>query len=115
MSALQTGFNTHLMLIHGSGLNPLQIRFDRVRTIILQSELDPDKLYVYTCDLDRCRLLSYDAAKKIEYPFIFLASFRGAVLLASLCDALKKQAKETALDMEAAAEKMIFFEEATGV
>ena len=32
-----------------------------------------------------------------------------------LCDASKKQAKETALDMEAAAEKMIFFEEATGV
>ena len=32
-----------------------------------------------------------------------------------LCDASKKQAKERALDMEAATEKMIFFEEATGV
>ena len=30
-----------------------------------------------------------------------------------LCDASKKQAKERALDMEAAAEKIIFFEEAT--
>ena len=33
----------------------------------------------------------------------------------SLCDASKKQAKEKALDIEAAAEKMIIFEEATGV
>ena len=32
-----------------------------------------------------------------------------------LCDASKKQAKEKALDMEAAAEKMIIFAEATGV
>ena len=32
-----------------------------------------------------------------------------------LCDASKKLAKERTLDMEAAAEKMIFFEEATGV
>ena len=32
-----------------------------------------------------------------------------------MCDTLKNQAKERALDMEAAAEKMIFFEEATGV
>ena len=33
----------------------------------------------------------------------------------SLCDASKKQIKEKALDIEAAAEKMIIFEEATGV
>ena len=43
------------MRIHGSGLNPLPIRFDRVRTIVLQSELDPDELHVYACDLDRRR------------------------------------------------------------
>ena len=53
----------------------------------------------------------HDAAKKDRYPFIFL----GVFVALCLCDALKKQAKETALDMEAAAEKMIFFEEATGV
>ena len=47
--------------------------------------------------------------------FHFLGSFRGAVLLASLCDASKKQAKERALDMETTAEKIIFFEEAAGV
>ena len=33
----------------------------------------------------------------------------------SLCDASKKQAKEKAIDIEAAAEKIIIFEEATGV
>ena len=43
------------MRIHGSGLNPLPIRFDRVRTIVLQSELDPDEWHVYACDLDRRR------------------------------------------------------------
>ena len=32
-----------------------------------------------------------------------------------LSDASKKQAKERGLDMEAATEKIIFFEEATGV
>ena len=37
------------------------------------------------------------------------------MLLASLCNALKKQAKERVLDMEAAAEMIIFFEEVTGV
>ena len=42
----------------------LPIRFDRVRTIVLQSELDPDELHVYACDLDRRRWLSYDTAKK---------------------------------------------------
>ena len=44
-----------------------------------------------------------------------LGDFRGAVLLVNLCDASKRQAKERALDMEEAAEKMIFFEETTGV
>ena len=48
--------------------------------------------------------------KKIDYPLIFLAIF----VALCLCYASKKQAKERALDMEAAAEK-IFFEEATGV
>ena len=49
--------------------------------------------------------------QKDRYPLIFLAVF----VALCLCDASKKQAKERALDMEAAAEKMIFFEEATGV
>ena len=43
------------MRIHGSGLNLLPIRFDRVCTIVLQCELDPDELYIYACDFDRCR------------------------------------------------------------
>ena len=90
------------MRIQGSGLNPLPIRFDRVRTIVLQSEFDPDELYVYAYDLDRRRCLSYDAAKKDRYLLIFLVVF----VAVSLCDASKKQAKEKALDMEAA-EKMI--------
>ena len=46
----------------------------------------------------------------LRYPLIFLG-----VLWLCLCDASKKQAKERALDMEVAAEKMVFFEEATGV
>ena len=45
----------------------------------------------------------------------FLSSFRGAELLAIFFDASKKQTKERALDMEAAAEMIIFFERATGV
>ena len=49
--------------------------------------------------------------KKIDIHYFFLAVF----VALCLCDASKKQAKERALDMEAAAEKMIFFEEATGV
>ena len=49
--------------------------------------------------------------KRCRYPLIFLAVF----VALCLCDASKKQAKERTLDMEAAAEKMIFFEEATGV
>ena len=46
-----------------------------------------------------------------RYPLIFLAVF----VPLCLCDASKKQAKERALDMEAATEKVIFFEEATGI
>ena len=46
--------------------------------------------------------------KRCRYPLIFLAVF----VALCLCDASKKQAKERTLDMEAAAEKMIFFEEA---
>ena len=37
------------------------------------------------------------------------------MMLASLCDASKKQAKGKVIVMEEAAEKTIFFEEATGV
>ena len=43
----------------------------------------------------------------------FLGGFRGTVLLTSLYDASKKQAKERTLDMEAA--EINIFEEATGV
>ena len=53
----------------------------------------------------------HDTAKKDRYPLILWAVF----VALSLCDASKKQAKEKALDMEAAAEKMIIFEEATSV
>ena len=49
--------------------------------------------------------------QKDKYPFIFLAVF----VALCLCDASKNQAKERALDMEAATEKMIFFKEATGI
>ena len=40
VSALQTGFNAHSMRIHGSGLNPLPIHFNRIRTIVLPCEFD---------------------------------------------------------------------------
>ena len=49
--------------------------------------------------------------KKDRYPLIFLSVF----VLLCLCNVSKKQAKERALDIKAAAEKMIFFEEATGI
>ena len=45
----------------------------------------------------------------------FLGGFRGAVLLESMCNGSKKQAKKRALDMEEAAAKINFFEKATGV
>ena len=54
---------------------------------------------------------NYETAKRDRYPLIFLAVF----VPLCLCDVSKKQAKERALDIKAAAEKMIFFEEATGV
>ena len=52
--------------------------------------------------------------KKIDMPGYALIFWAVFVVL-SLCNASKKQAKEKALDMEAAAEKMLIFEEATGV
>ena len=58
---------------------------------------------------------SYNTVIK-RYIFVkFSWCFCSTVLLVSLCDASKKQAKERVLDGEEAEKKIIFFKEATGV
>ena len=85
MSALQTGFNVHSMRIHGSGLNPLPICFDRVCTILLQSELDSDELYVYIrVQPWQMQVTVIWHGKKDRYPLIFLAVFVALHVCATL-------------------------------
>ena len=90
-------------------MNPLPIRFDRIRTIVLQRI--PTNCTYTRATLTDAGDYHMTRQKKDRYPLIFLAVF----VPLCLCDVSKKQAKERALDIKAAAEKMIFFEEATGV
>ena len=111
VSSLQTGFNVNSWIQFESTSNSLQSHLHNHFAMQIGSLTDCTCTHAALTGADDC----HDMAKKRQISINVLSGFCGTVLLASLCNASKKQVKEGALDIEEAAEKIIFFEEATGV